>query len=143
MSARRFLTPAPGEDWQAIARRALPDLCRTPPIERLKSWNLHLFARIPPGQILGSDVIFIEPPQPERRVSSEPVIAGAHVVAGHDGEAQLEVRVRYENGALGTVTLDAACAQRLLEECAAENARRPSRPALATSSRRPPLKAVS
>jgi hypothetical protein len=53
-------------------------------------------------------------------VSSEPVIAGAHVVAGHDGEAQLEVRVRYENGALGTVTLDAACAQRLLEECAAE-----------------------
>ena len=31
-------------------------------VQRLKSWNLHLFARIPPGQILGSDVIFVEPP---------------------------------------------------------------------------------
>lgn len=50
----------------------------------------------------------------------EAVIAGAHVIAGHDGEAQLEVRVRYENGALGTVTLDPACARRLLEECEAE-----------------------
>ena len=50
----------------------------------------------------------------------EPVIASAHVVAGHDGEAQLEVRVRYENGALGTVTLDPECARRLLEECRAE-----------------------
>jgi hypothetical protein len=64
VSARRFLTPAPGEDWQAIARRALPDLSPDAAVERLKSWNLHLFARIPPGQILGSDVIFIEPPQP-------------------------------------------------------------------------------
>ena len=50
----------------------------------------------------------------------EPVIASAHVVAGHDGEAQLEVRVRYENGALGTVMLDPGCARRLLEECRAE-----------------------
>jgi hypothetical protein len=50
----------------------------------------------------------------------EPVIASAHVVAGHDGEAQLEVRVRYENGALGTVMLDSDCARKLLEECDAE-----------------------
>jgi hypothetical protein len=61
--SRRFVTPAPGEDWQAIARRALPDLAPESAIERLKSWNLHLFARIPPGQILGSDVIFVEPPK--------------------------------------------------------------------------------
>jgi hypothetical protein len=46
--------------------------------------------------------------------SAEPVIAGAHVVAGHDGE------VRYENGALGTVMLDPGCARRLLEACKAE-----------------------
>ena len=30
------------------------------------------------------------------------------------------MRVRYENGALGTVTLDADSARRLLEDCAAE-----------------------
>jgi hypothetical protein len=52
----------------------------------------------------------------------EPVIAGATVVPGHDGEAQLVVRVRYENGALGSVTLDAACARKLLEDCAADSA---------------------
>jgi hypothetical protein len=53
-------------------------------------------------------------------VSPEAVIAGAHVVAGHDGEAQLEVSVRYENGALGTVMLDPDCARKLLEDCNAE-----------------------
>jgi len=50
------------------------------------------------------------------------VIAGAVVTAGHDGEAQLVVRVRYENGALGSVTLDAACARKLMEDCNAESA---------------------
>jgi hypothetical protein len=60
---RRFLTPRPGEDWEALARRALPEEPADAAIEKLKSWNLQLFARIPPGQFLGSDVIFIEPPQ--------------------------------------------------------------------------------
>ena len=60
---RRFVTPRPGEDWEALARRALPDEPAELAIEKLKSWNLQLFARIPPGQFLGSDVIFIEPPQ--------------------------------------------------------------------------------
>lgn len=53
---------------------------------------------------------------------SEPVIVGAEVAAGHDGEAQLVVRVRYENGAVGSVTLDAACARKLMEDCAAASA---------------------
>jgi hypothetical protein len=60
---RRFLTPLPGEDWEALARRALPGEPTDAAIEKLKSWNLQLFARVPPGQFLGSDVIFVEPPQ--------------------------------------------------------------------------------
>jgi len=53
---------------------------------------------------------------------AEPVIDDAVVTAGHDGQAQLVVRVRYENGALGSVTLDADCARKLLEDCGAESA---------------------
>ena len=60
---RMFLTPLPGEDWDALARRALPDETTEAAIDKLKSWNLQLFARIPPGQFLGSDVIFVEPPR--------------------------------------------------------------------------------
>ena len=61
---RRFVTPEPGEDWGALARRALPGEPVEAAIEKLKSWNLQLLARIPPGQFLGSDVIFVEPPLP-------------------------------------------------------------------------------
>ena len=61
---RRFVSPEPGEDWATLARRALPDEPVESAVERLKSWNLQLFARVPPGQLLGSDVIFVEPPLP-------------------------------------------------------------------------------
>ena len=40
---------------------------------------------------------------------------------GHDGAAELVVYVRYENGAVGTVTLDAESARKLMENCKAEN----------------------
>lgn len=36
----------------------------------------------------------------------EAVIVGVEIAAGHDGEAELVVRVRHENGAIATVTLD-------------------------------------
>ena len=36
------------------------------------------------------------------------VVTGAEIVAGHDGAADLLVRLRHENGAEGTVTLDTA-----------------------------------
>ena len=52
----------------------------------------------------------------------EPVIADAIVAPGHDGEAQLVVRLRYENGAVGSVTLDADCARKLMEDCGAASA---------------------
>jgi len=60
---RRFVTPEPGEDWNALAQRALPGEPVEAAIARIRSWNLHLLARIPPGQFLGSDVLFVEPPR--------------------------------------------------------------------------------
>lgn len=59
---RAFVTPQPGEDWNAMAARALPGEEPSAAVEKLKSWNLHLFARMPPGAFLGSDVLFVEPP---------------------------------------------------------------------------------
>lgn len=59
---RAFLSPAPGEDWKAIAARVLPDEESQAAIEKLRGWNMHLFARNPPGEFTGSDVIFVEPP---------------------------------------------------------------------------------
>jgi len=63
---RAFVTPEPGEEWNALAKRALPgeaEDAEEAAVQKLKSWNLHLFVRNPPGQILGSDVIFVEPPR--------------------------------------------------------------------------------
>lgn len=63
---RAFITPNPGDDWKAIAARALPDDAADEAMKKLQSWNLHLFVRMPPGQFLGSDVIFVEPPREPR-----------------------------------------------------------------------------
>jgi hypothetical protein len=62
-TVRRFTSPLPGEDWDAIAARSLPEEEAGAALQKLKSWNLHLFARMPSGRILGSDVIFVEPPR--------------------------------------------------------------------------------
>jgi hypothetical protein len=50
------------------------------------------------------------------------VIAEALVAPGHDGQAELVVRVRHENGVLGSVTLNAEAASRLLEQCGVDSA---------------------
>jgi hypothetical protein len=60
-SQRAFVTPEPGEGWDALAARVLPG--EADAVQRLRSWNLHLFARMPPGQFTGCDVIFVEPPR--------------------------------------------------------------------------------
>lgn len=46
----------------------------------------------------------------------------AVVVPGHDGQAQLVVRVSYENGAIGSITLEADRARKLMEDCGAGSA---------------------
>jgi hypothetical protein len=48
---------------------------------------------------------------------SEAVIVSAEIAAGHDGEADLVVRVRYENGAVAPVTIDAETAMKLMNAC--------------------------
>ncbi len=59
---RRFIAPEPNESFEEIAARALPTEETAAAIEKLKSWNLHIFLRRPAGQLLGSDVVFVEPP---------------------------------------------------------------------------------
>ena len=60
---RRFVTPGPEETVEELALRALPDEPLETAVDRIRSWNLHVFAmRRPPGLMLGSDVIFVEPP---------------------------------------------------------------------------------
>lgn len=48
---------------EQIAARALPDQATGAAVDAIRSWNLHIFAmRRPPGLLLGSDVVFVEPP---------------------------------------------------------------------------------
>ena len=60
---RRFVTPGPDETVEELALRAMPAEPVGDAVDRIKSWNLHIFAmRRPPGLLLGSDVVFVEPP---------------------------------------------------------------------------------
>ena len=63
---RRWTSPLPGDTLASIAARELPQLAPTDAAKQLGSWNLHLLIRplpgLPPGQLLGSDVVYLEPP---------------------------------------------------------------------------------
>lgn len=60
---RRFVTPGPDETVEALALRALPGRPLQAAVDDIRSWNLHIFAlRKPAGLLLGSDVVFVEPP---------------------------------------------------------------------------------
>jgi hypothetical protein len=60
---RRFLTPQPDETFESLAARALPGETLAAAMELIRGWNLHIFAmRKPRGLLLGSDVVFVEPP---------------------------------------------------------------------------------
>jgi hypothetical protein len=61
---RRFMTPGPAETLEQLAARALPGEPLDAAMDKIRSWNLHIFAmRRPPGLMLGSDVVFVEPPR--------------------------------------------------------------------------------
>jgi hypothetical protein len=60
---RRFVTPLAGESLEALAARALPETPVETAMDEIKSYNMHIFViRRPPGLLLGSDVVFVEPP---------------------------------------------------------------------------------
>ena len=59
---RAFVSPEPGDSWESIATRSLPDEALDQAVAKLKGWNLHLFTRIPSGEFLGCDVVFVAPP---------------------------------------------------------------------------------
>ena len=61
---RRFVTPEPEETVEHLAARALPGAPLDQAVDQIKGWNLHIFAmRRPRGLLLGSDVVFVEPPR--------------------------------------------------------------------------------
>jgi hypothetical protein len=61
---RRFVTPAPDETLAELAARAMPGEPAEDAADKIRSWNLHIFAmRKPAGLLLGSDVVFVEPPR--------------------------------------------------------------------------------
>jgi hypothetical protein len=60
---RRFITPQPDETLESLAARAMPGEPLESACELIRGWNMHIFAmRKPRGLLLGSDVVFVEPP---------------------------------------------------------------------------------
>lgn len=48
---------------------------------------------------------------------AEAVIVGADLAAGHDGQAELVVRILYPNGVVSSVLLDAEAGYALMRNC--------------------------
>jgi hypothetical protein len=63
---RRWISPEPGDTLASIAARELPAVSPADAVKQLGSWNLHLVIRplpgLAPGSLLGSDVVYLEPP---------------------------------------------------------------------------------
>ena len=53
--------------------------------------------------------------------AGEAVIVGAEITAGHDGQAELMVRVRHENGVVAPVVLDGPTGFRLMANQGADD----------------------
>jgi hypothetical protein len=60
---RASVQPEPDETFAQLIERVMPDESPDAALEKLKSWNLHIFLRRPSGVLLGSDIVFIEPPR--------------------------------------------------------------------------------
>ncbi|MEZ5228183.1 MAG: hypothetical protein R2710_16370 [Acidimicrobiales bacterium] len=86
MVYRQFVSPQPGEDLAAIARRVLPGV--PDGLEQLQSWNLHLFLR----QRQSFDRFAAQRHRVRRTAAAmTPIITRASIAGGHDGRAEVEV----------------------------------------------------
>lgn len=54
-------------------------------------------------------------------MSGEAVIVGAEIAAGHDGSAELVLRLRYQNGVEGVVVLGEDAGLKLMAACGASH----------------------
>jgi hypothetical protein len=52
-------------------------------------------------------------------VQPEAMIVGAEIAGGHDGTAEMVVSIQYENGVVGSVTLDADTGFSIMQACGA------------------------
>ncbi len=63
---RRWVSPQPGDTLASVAARELSTVPAAEAVKQLGSWNLHLIVRplpgLAPGALLGSDVVYLEPP---------------------------------------------------------------------------------
>ena len=59
---------------------------------------------------------------PGAGADGEAVVVAVEVSAGHDGEAELTLSVRFENGVVAPVVLDAEAGFDILAGCGAEGA---------------------
>jgi hypothetical protein len=64
--SRRYVFPEPGDTLATLGARVMPGEKDAPSI--LAAWNLHLvmrpFAIGEPGEILCTDIVYLEPPPP-------------------------------------------------------------------------------
>jgi hypothetical protein len=64
MGGRAFVYPEPGDTLETLAARLLPG--QADGAQQLLSWNLHLVLRpFPigdPGEVLCTDIVYVEPP---------------------------------------------------------------------------------
>ena len=99
MTVRQHVFPQAGDDLAAIAARELPGVDGAD--QQLLSWNLHLAAR-------ADDRAAAERHRVHRATagSMTAIITRATVVGGHDGRAEIEVELTYDNGGTSTISLD-------------------------------------
>ncbi len=62
-NARACVQPEPDETFEQLIERVMPNETPENALEKLKTWNLHIFLRRPSGVLLGSDIVFTEPPR--------------------------------------------------------------------------------
>ena len=57
----------------------------------------------------------------QSKLQNQPVIVAAEVSGGHDGQPELILKIRYENGVVGDAIMENALGVKLLAHCGASH----------------------